>query len=142
MVMGKVLLFVAILILGVFLLFYDSEWLESKRTAGKGLFPDANYKPSISQGEAKYQETCVRCHGESLLGTKQGPSLLDSIYGPSHHADLSFYYAVKSGVRQHHWRFGDMPKIAGLTPERVSDIIAYVRYQQKKLNNKMTGGGK
>lgn len=43
MVMGKVLLFIAILTLGIFLLFYDSEWLESKRTAGKGLFPDANY---------------------------------------------------------------------------------------------------
>lgn len=57
MVMGKVLLFIAILTLGIFLLFYDSEWLESKRTAGKGLFPDANYKPSISQGEVRHQET-------------------------------------------------------------------------------------
>jgi hypothetical protein len=73
----------------------------------------------------------MKCHGKSLLGTETGPSLLDNTYRPSHHADLSFYYAVKSGVRQHHWKFGDMPMITGLSPERVSDIIAYVRQQQK-----------
>jgi mono/diheme cytochrome c family protein len=134
--MNKLLLFAVILVFSAFLLIDKSGWLESKRMARTGLFPELNYKPNISQGKAEYQKACVECHGAGLLGSEKGPSLLDSTYKDSHHADLSFYYAVKSGVRQHHWRFGDMPKIAGLSPERVSDIIAYVRHKQKLSNIK------
>ena len=134
--MNKFLLLAVILVFSAFLLIDKSGWLESKRMARTGLFPELNYKPNISQGKAEYQKACVECHGAGLLGSEKGPSLLDSTYKDSHHADLSFYYAVKSGVRQHHWRFGDMPKIAGLSPERVSDIIAYVRHKQKLSNIK------
>ena len=134
--MNKLLLFAVILVFSAFLLIDKSGWLESKRMARTGLFPELNYKPNISQGKAEYQKACVECHGAGLLGSEKGPSLLDSTYKDSHHADLSFYYAVKSGVRQHHWRFGDMPKIPGLSPERVSDIIAYVRHKQKLSNIK------
>ena len=134
--MNKFLLLAIILVFSAFLLIDKSGWLESKRMARTGLFPELNYKPNISQGKAEYQKACVECHGAGLLGSEKGPSLLDSTYKDSHHADLSFYYAVKSGVRQHHWRFGDMPKIAGLSPERVSDIIAYVRHKQKLSNIK------
>ena len=129
--MNKFLLLAIILVFSAFLFIDESDWLESKRMARTGLFPELNYKPSISQGKAEYQKTCIECHGTGLLGSEKGPSLLDDTYKDSHHADLSFYYAVKSGVRQHHWQFGDMPKIAGLSPERVSDIIAYVRHKQK-----------
>ncbi|MBT6327821.1 MAG: cytochrome c [Candidatus Thioglobus sp.] len=126
--MKKIFLLMAVLVIGFFALFYDGTVFDLKKSK---LLPDLNYKPDISQGKSKYQSTCMKCHGKSLLGTETGPSLLDNTYKPSHHADLSFYYAVKSGVRQHHWKFGDMPMITGLSPERVSDIIAYVRQQQK-----------
>ena len=96
-----------------------------------GLSPSLTTSPVFPEGKAEYQKTCIECHGTGLLGSEKGPSLLDDTYKDSHHADLSFYYAVKSGVKQHHWQFGDMPKIAGLPPERVSDIIAYVRHKQK-----------
>jgi len=134
--MNKFLLLAIILVFSAFLFIDESDWLESKRMARMGAFPELNYKPSISRGKAEYQKTCIECHGTGLLGSEKGPSLLDSTYKDSHHADLSFYYAVKSGVRQHHWQFGDMPKIAGLPPERVSDIIAYVRHKQKLSNIK------
>ncbi len=134
--MNKILLFTIVFILGFFILI-ESEWLGSKNVDG-GLFPNMDYKPSISQGESSYQSACIKCHGDNLLGSEQGPSLLDEIYKPSHHADLSFYYAVKSGVRQHHWKFGDMPKIDGLSPERVSDIISYVRHKQFFLRTLLT----
>lgn len=132
----KKFLFVVASILGIFLLLGGGKWLESKKAMGKNLFPDASYKPSISQGKTSYQSSCIGCHGASLLGTKQGPPLLDVTYKPSHHADLAFYYAIRSGVKQHHWHFGDMPIITGLSAEKVSDIIAYVRQQQKISNIK------
>lgn len=31
------------------------------------------------------------------------------------------------GVRSHHWRFGDMPPVDGLTRNDVAKVIAYIR---------------
>jgi len=39
--------------------------------------------------------------------------------------------AVKNGVRQHHWPFGSMPPIPGVSKAEVSQIIAYVRTLQR-----------
>ena len=110
------------------------NWLDLGKIERSNFLPASDYKPSISQGKISYQSSCMRCHGENLLGTAKGPSLLDDVYKSSHHADLSFYFAVKSGVKQHHWKFGDMPVVVGVAPERVSDIVAYVRQQQKLSN--------
>jgi len=126
--MKKNLLIVTILMFGFFILL---NWLDLGKIERSIFLPDSNYKPSISQGKGGYQSSCMKCHGKELLGTTKGPSLLDDVYKSSHHADLSFYFAVKNGVRQHHWKFGDMPTIAGLTPQRVSDIISYIRWMQK-----------
>ncbi len=134
--MGKTLLVILALMIGFFALLSESEWMKSKRVASQNLLPSLNYKADVSKGEGVYQQSCIRCHGEGLTGTGQGPSLLDSTYESLHHSDLSFFYAVKSGVRQHHWKFGDMPMITGVPPERVSDIIAYVRSVQKPPYNK------
>ncbi len=110
-------------------------WLNSGENTRINLLPDPSYKSSISQGEGEYKVFCIECHGRNLLGSEKGPSLLSNIYSPSHHADLAFYQAVRNGVKQHHWRFGDMPIITELSPRRVSDIIAYVRYKQKLSKN-------
>ncbi|CAC9585490.1 hypothetical protein BHECKSOX_2191 [Bathymodiolus heckerae thiotrophic gill symbiont] len=123
--MKKTFLIIMILMFGFF------AWLNSEKATRNSVFPDSNYKSSIYQGEAVYQSNCVGCHGGSLLGTEKGPSLLEDVYKSSHHADLSFYYAINDGVRQHHWQFGDMPAIKGLSPEGISDITAYVRHKQK-----------
>jgi len=130
--MKRILLIAIILMFGFFALI---NWLDFGQIKKGGLFPDSNYRPSISQGKISYQSNCMKCHGKRLLGTDKGPSLLDDVYKSSHHADLSFYFAVKNGVKQHHWKFGDMPIITGLSPRRVSDIIAYVRYKQKLSKN-------
>ena len=122
--MKKVLLIVVMLMFGFFALL---NWLDLEKN---NFLPDSKYKPSISQGKSSYQSHCMKCHGINLLGTTRGPSLLDNVYNPSHHSDLSFYIAVKNGVKQHHWKFGDMPMITGLTPERVSDIVSYIRWMQ------------
>ena len=126
--MKKTLLIVTMLMFGFFALL---NWLDLGKIERNNFLPDSNFKPSISQGKSDYQSYCMKCHGKKILGTAIGPSLLDDVYKPSHHADLSFYFAVKNGVRQHHWKFGDMPTIAGLAPQRVGDIISYIRWMQK-----------
>ncbi len=62
----------------------------------------------------------------------QGPPFLDKVYEPNHHADTAFYLAAEMGVRAHHWKFGDMPKIPGVTRDDLTQIIAYIRWLQKQ----------
>jgi len=75
--MKKIFLLMAVLVIGFFALFYDGTGFDLKKSK---LLPDLNYKPDISQGKSKYQSTCMKCHGKSLLGTETGPSLLDNTY--------------------------------------------------------------
>ena len=82
-------------------------------------------------GEALFNANCAVCHGKEAVGTGNGPPLAHIIYEPGHHADFAFQRAVQQGVRQHHWRFGNMPTISGLTEEQVSEITAYVRRLQR-----------
>ena len=86
----------------------------------------------VAAGEALYQANCAACHGTDLRGTDQGPSHLDPIYLPDHHADLSFRLAVQRGVQPHHWTFGPMPPIEGLDDQDIADVIAYVRDRQRE----------
>ncbi|GAA3713229.1 hypothetical protein GCM10022421_20590 [Oceanisphaera sediminis] len=83
-------------------------------------------------GKLAYQDNCASCHGADLNGTRKGPPFIHKVYEPSHHGDEAFYRAAANGVRAHHWRFGDMPPVAGVTREEVGDIIAYIREQQRQ----------
>jgi mono/diheme cytochrome c family protein len=83
-------------------------------------------------GEAKFKVNCARCHGEGGVGTNQGPPLVHKIYEPNHHGDAAFQRAAANGVRAHHWQFGDMPKVEGVTPQDVDDIVKYVRWLQRQ----------
>jgi hypothetical protein len=40
--------------------------------------------------------------------------------------------AAERGVRSHHWKFGDMPPIEGLTQGDVKMIATYVRELQRE----------
>ncbi len=84
----------------------------------------------LQPGEAKFTANCSACHGAGGLGTKQGPPLVHKIYEPNHHGDAAFQRAAANGVKAHHWEFGNMPKIDGVTPEDVDQIIKYVRWLQ------------
>ena len=83
-------------------------------------------------GKRTFHAVCATCHGENASGkTGFGPPLVHVIYEPSHHADMAFQLAVQSGVRAHHWTFGDMPAQDGLTKADVAGIINYVRELQR-----------
>ena len=85
----------------------------------------------LQDGSEVYQAHCAECHGVDLRGSDKGPSFLSDIYEPNHHADAAFLLAVQRGVSRHHWDFGDMPKVEGLTPEDVQAIVAFVRETQR-----------
>ena len=86
----------------------------------------------LKEGEAKFNKFCSRCHGRQGTGTDNGPPLVHKIYEPNHHADMAFQRAAAQGVRAHHWKFGNMPKIEGVVPEDVTQIIGYVRWLQRQ----------
>jgi len=84
-----------------------------------------------TDGSALFQQACATCHGADLNGTDQGPPFLDAIYAPGHHADPAFFLAAKTGARSHHWNFGNMPPIEGLSDEQIAAIVAFVRAEQR-----------
>ena len=83
-------------------------------------------------GAHLFAENCARCHGAMADGTNMGPPLVHILYEPGHHPDFSFYRAVSNGVIAHHWDFGDMPPVAGLSEDEVTQIIAHVRGLQRE----------
>ena len=83
-------------------------------------------------GATLYEQHCGSCHGVDLKGTDRGPSQLSVVYAPDHHPDESYRSAIANGVRAHHWSFGDMPPVKGLSADQVDEIIAYIRAQQRK----------
>ena len=90
---------------------------------------------SLARGQVLYETKCASCHGLELTGTETGPPFLHPFYKPSHHGDAAFYRAALKGVRAHHWNFGDMPPVPGITEGKMDSILPYLRYyqQQKKL---------
>ena len=86
----------------------------------------------IATGADLYAASCAECHGADLRGTDRGPSHLSIVYEPNHHSDAAFLLAVKNGVRAHHWDFGPMLPIEGLSEEDVAAIVAYVRDVQSQ----------
>ena len=84
-----------------------------------------------AEGRVIFAENCASCHGQDGAGTNQGPPLIHVIYEPNHHGDASFHLAVKQGVRAHHWRFGNMPAVPGVSPDDTTKIIAFVREVQR-----------
>jgi cytochrome c len=83
-------------------------------------------------GQMAFETKCAACHGTNAVG--QGgvaPPLIHKIYEPSHHGDEAFQRAAAIGVRTHHWPFGDMPPVEGLTRGDVIMIVAYIRELQR-----------
>jgi mono/diheme cytochrome c family protein len=87
---------------------------------------------ALIKGEGLFNTYCARCHGAGGKGTAQGPPFLDKVYAPDHHADVAFVRAAESGVRAHHWKFGDMPKVPDVTRNDLAQIIPYIRWLQKE----------
>jgi len=99
---------------------------------GKTEFNIAVQDPQlVAEGEPLYQAACAACHGSDLRGTAVGPPHLSVIYNPEHHGDGAFAVAAVNGVKAHHFSFGNMPPIAGITEDDFVRILAYIREAQR-----------
>ncbi len=98
---------------------------------GTGTAADAPGPGDAARGESVFNENCSACHGIAAVGTDSGPPLVHDLYLPGHHADFAFTSAVRNGVRAHHWSFGSMPSIPGVSDLDIADIVAYVRGLQR-----------
>ena len=88
-------------------------------------------------GRTIYDAKCAICHGADGEGQADvAPPLVHIIYEPSHHGDEAFQRAAAQGVRAHHWKFGDMPPVEGLTRGDVAMVVTYIRELQRanKIN--------
>ncbi len=122
-----------ITIINIFFLNACTETNSEKTQTGKTVAAASEKTPShLIKGEELFHVRCSSCHGEKARGTERGPSFINKIYEPNHHGDASFHLAVRNGVRAHHWKFGNMPKIHGVSQEQVDHIIGYVRWLQKQ----------
>ncbi len=130
---NKVILFVALALIAV----GGYLWLtsdESKNQNGRPMVIVDIPELSIAarSGEQAFVKNCASCHGNNAVGLEgKAPPLVHRIYEPSHHGDLAFERAVKNGVRAHHWPFGNMPPVDGLTDIELQNIILYVRELQR-----------
>jgi cytochrome c len=93
----------------------------------------ASFTEQEQMGQRAFDAACASCHGTNAQGRQDiAPPLVHKIYEPSHHGDASFLLAAQNGVRAHHWRFGDMSPVSGVTRAEVMDIVAYIRALQRE----------
>lgn len=93
--------------------------------------PAPDYVADADRGRTAFRRTCARCHGRSGGGSSAGPPLVHKTYEPSHHPNTAFHLAVRNGVQQHHWNFGNMPRQPSVSAESTADIAAYIRHMQR-----------
>ena len=96
------------------------------------LLPDTLSK-NAQIGKLAFEAKCTSCHGTNAAGRDGvAPPLVHIIYEPNHHGDESVQRAVAMGVQAHHWSFGNMPAVEGLTRGDVKMIIKYIRELQRE----------
>ncbi len=129
----KILSVAALLVVG---LFFGYRWISVGNQSVSGLPIVDVLVPQLSDqakiGEIAFNKNCASCHGANAAGQDGvAPPLVHIIYEPSHHGDQAFYLAARNGVRGHHWPFGNMPPVSGITEDEIKNIIFYVRELQK-----------
>jgi len=98
-----------------------------------GLVKNPRVPFKYARGMKIFGDKCSVCHGQWAEGTAdKGPPLVHPYYEPSHHDDNSFYRAALSGVTAHHWHFGNMPRIDGISEQEVGSVIQFVRWWQEE----------
>ena len=113
----------------VWLAWPDDEDRTPADAPGKSRAPAST--AASAAGQAVFDRHCASCHGPGAAGSDRGPPLVHRIYEPGHHSDAAFHRAVRNGVRAHHWPFGDMPPVEGVSERDVTLILEYVRGLQR-----------
>lgn len=112
-------------------------WYAFWSNSAEGGTPIAKVKvPALEglalEGETLFNANCAECHGKNAAGQHNvAPPLVHVIYEPNHHSDSSFIRAAKNGAQAHHWPFGNMPPVKGVTDTELTRIITYIRALQR-----------
>lgn len=127
-------LLIAVIVLGGAIFIYRSFQAPASAPTGAAmasvLVPELS--PGAQEGEHLFNRSCASCHGKNAAGQDGiAPPLIHKIYEPNHHGDMSFHLAAKNGARAHHWQFGDMPPVEGITDPELDKIVFYVRELQR-----------
>lgn len=109
---------------------YESSQAHETHDAAPSSVTEGEHSEAGIAGEKLFTANCSMCHGTLASGTSQGPPLVHEIYEPGHHGNASFVIAVARGVRAHHWDFGNMPAVEGLSIDEIHQVICYVRELQ------------
>ena len=124
--MNKRSIVIAVAVLGAGLLLYRALAPSAPVATGAALanvqVPDLS--PGAQEGEKLFNRSCSSCHGTNAAGQ-------DGIAPPLIHGDASFHLAAKNGVRAHHWSFGNMPPVEGVTDPELDSIVFYIRELQR-----------
>ena len=109
----------------------DSQPLAESGQALAVVTIPATLSTEARAGQQAFVENCASCHGTNAEG-KAGlaPPLIHKIYEPGHHSDMAFVMAARSGVRAHHWTFGNMAPVPEVTDAELARIIRFVREVQ------------
>ena len=109
---------------------YEAAQMQEAQDAEPASLTRGEHSAAGLAGEKLFSANCSMCHGANASGTSQGPPLVHQIYEPGHHGNASFVIAVARGVRAHHWDFGNMPAVEGLSLDEINQVICYVRELQ------------
>ena len=133
--MKRIIIYLAVVAVAAFAIWKWSAPADDNSGSAMAEVNVPTLSQAASQGKAVFDDNCAACHGENAAGKNgSGPPLVHKIYEPNHHGDQAFQLAAKLGVRNHHWRFGNMPAIESVTSEDVSKVVVYVRELQRANN--------
>ena len=83
-------------------------------------------------GKQTFEANFASCHGANAAGVGGvAPPLVHVIYEPGHHGNESLQRAAAVDVRAHHWPFGYMPAVGGVTRGDIKMVTAYIRELQR-----------
>jgi len=110
----------------------DTSMIEAFGALVQVAVPD-EFSPQAQIGERVFNASCAACHGTNAAGQNGvAPPLIFITYAPNHHGDGSFLSAARNGVQSHHWDFGNMPPVDGLTNSDIAALVRYIRELQRE----------
>lgn len=110
----------------------DTSMIEEFGALVQVTVPD-ELSPQAQIGERVFNASCAACHGTNAAGQNGvAPPLIFITYAPNHHGDGAFLSAARNGVQSHHWEFGNMPPVDGLTNSDIAALVRYIRELQRE----------
>ena len=88
--------------------------------------PTLEVPEPYTKGQQYFHEVCSNCHGSDAMGKHtQAPRLIDEEYLASNYSDAEISETILNGTDKM------PPQRKNVTPEKITEIIKYLRYSQK-----------